>query len=138
MASTWRVTLEKLEPIVYTALRIISGAMFSLHGMQKLFGWWTEKPLDLSSQLWVGGVIELVAGILIALGLGTRIAAVIASGQMAVAYIQFHWKLQFDRNILPIVNHGDDSVLYCFVFLLIFVRGAGKAALDNLLLRDIA
>lgn len=135
MASNWRDELAKLEPFVYAALRIIAGAMFSLHGMQKLFGWWTDKHIEVLSQLWVGGVVELVAGILIALGLGTRIAAFIASGQMAVAYIQFHWDFRFDRNILPIVNHGDDSVLYCFIFLLVCVRGAGVAALDNILFR---
>jgi putative oxidoreductase len=124
---------KQLETIVYAALRIVAGAMFSLHGMQKLFGWWIEKPPEMFSQFWIGGVIELVCGILIAIGLFTRVAAFLASGQMAVAYFQFHWKLQFDRNILPVNNHGDDSVLYCFVFLLICVRGAGAAAVDNLL-----
>jgi putative oxidoreductase len=123
---------KRAEPIVYAALRIIAGAMFMLHGIQKTFhtfGLHQELPL----QLQIGGYIELVTGALIALGLGTRVAAFLASGQMAVAYIQFHWKLRFDDNFLPIVNGGDDTVLYCFVFLLFVVRGAGIASLDSML-----
>jgi putative oxidoreductase len=118
----------RAEPIVYNALRIIAGAMFMLHGMQKTFGLWGLDP-----QLQVGGYIELVTGIMIALGIGTRAAAFLASGQMAVAYFQFHWKFAFDERILPLVNHGDDTVLYCFVFLLFTVRGAGSASIDALL-----
>ena len=126
----------RAEPIVYNALRIIAGAMFMLHGMQKTFGLWLPPGMDsahLSTQLQVGGYIELVTGIMIAFGIGTRAAAFLASGQMAVAYFQFHWKFAFDERILPIVNHGDDSVLYCFVFLLFTVRGAGAASLDAVL-----
>ncbi len=123
----------RAEPIVYNALRIVAGAMFSLHGIQKTFGVWGADPAKLSPQLQVGGYIELVTGILIALGFGTRIAAFVASGQMAVAYFQFHWKFAFDERILPVVNGGDDTVLYCFVFLLFCVRGAGAASLDAVL-----
>lgn len=130
------MTLDELskraDPIVYAVLRIVAGAMFMLHGIQKTFhAFGLDKELPL--QLQIGGYIELVTGLLIALGLFTRVAAFLASGQMAVAYIQFHWKLRFDSNILPIVNGGDDTVLYCFVFLLICVRGAGAASLDRLL-----
>ena len=126
---------KRAEPIVYPALRIIAGAMFMLHGIQKTFhafGLNQELPI----QLQIGGYIELVTGALIALGLGTRVAAFLASGQMAVAYIQFHWKLRFDENILPIVNGGDDTVLYCFVFLLFCVRGAGGASIDGMLAKQ--
>jgi len=123
----------RAEPIVYNALRIIAGAMFMLHGMQKTFGLWGLDPAQLNAQLQVGGYIELVTGIMIALGIGTRAAAFLASGQMAVAYFQFHWKFAFDERILPLVNHGDDTVLYCFVFLLFTVRGAGSASIDALL-----
>src|SRR5215208_6892956 len=75
----------------YAALRIVSGAMFALHGAQKIFGVLNHKVEPTWSQLWFGGLIELVAGILIAIGLFTRRAALVASGTMAVAYFQFHW-----------------------------------------------
>jgi putative oxidoreductase len=122
--------LGKLEPIVFAALRIIAGAMFACHALPKLFGVFGET-VPVGSQFWIGGIIELVTGIAIAAGLGTRIAAFLASGQMAVAYVQFHWGFHFDERILPITNHGDDAVLYCFVFLLVFVRGPGGASLDR-------
>ena len=120
---------DKLATIVFAALRIIAGVMFMCHGMQKLFGVLTEHQPPVGSQLWIGGVVELVAGGLIAVGLFARPAAFIASGQMAVAYFQFHAHL--DARLLPIANGGDDTVLYCFLFLWISVRGAGPASLDH-------
>jgi putative oxidoreductase len=126
----------RAEPIVYAALRIIAGAMFMFHGLSKTFGILGVDPNKLSAQLQVGGYIELATGIMIALGIGTRVAAFLASGQMAVAYLQFHWKFAFDERILPLVNGGDDTVLYCFVFLLFFVRGPGPASLDAVLAKN--
>ncbi|MDQ3367892.1 MAG: DoxX family protein [Myxococcota bacterium] len=124
--------LARLEPIAYAALRIVSGAMFFCHGLPKVFGW-LGPTKEVGSQLWIGGVIEVVAGALIALGLLTRPAALIASGTMAVAYFQFHWKLGTENwQWLPMVNKGEMAVLYCFVFLLIALRGAGIASLDQL------
>lgn len=125
--------LSKLEEPAYAALRIIAGFMLSVHGLQKLFGWLTTRPTPpVFSQLWFGGAIELVGGVLIAVGLGTRLAAFIASGTMAVAYFQFHMKGDTaDWRWLPIVNQGEGAVLYCFVFLLVACRGPGKLALDN-------
>jgi putative oxidoreductase len=81
--------------------------------------------------MWVGGVIELACGTLIALGLLTRAAAFLASGTMAVAYIQFHWKGGLGTDFLPIVNKGELALLYCFVFLLFCVRGAGPISIDR-------
>jgi len=115
--------------------------MFAFHGMQKLFGWLVkEESLPslpaVGSQIWFGGIIELVCGVLIALGLLTRPAAFLASGTMAVAYIQFHWKLAFAGwKWLPAMNHGEMAVLYCFLFLLVAARGGGRASLDGLLTR---
>ena len=126
----------RLETGVYAALRILAGAMFTFHGMQKLFGVLTAKAGPaVGSQMWVGGVIELVCGVLIAVGLFTRPAAFLASGTMAVAYIQFHWKGELGDRLLPIVNGGELAALYCFVFLLICVRGAGAFSIDRLLRR---
>ena len=93
------------------------------------------KPQDVGSQLWIGGVIELVCGVMIALGVFTRPAAFLSSGTMAVAYIQYHWKFSFDDRLLPVINKGESAALYCFVFLLFAVRGGGAYSLARLLRR---
>jgi putative oxidoreductase len=106
--------------------------MFSFHGMQKVLGFLSVHPMPLvGSQIWIGGVLELVCGLLLALGFQTRWAAFLISGEMAVAYFQFHWKFQLDANFFPGMNGGELAVLYCFVFLLFAARGAGKWCLDK-------
>jgi putative oxidoreductase len=123
--------VARYEPIAYALLRIIAGGMFVLHGVPKLFGW-LGKTQEVGSQLWIGGVIEVVGGALIALGLFARPAALVACGTMAVAYFQFHWKLELDDwAFLPTVNEGERAVLYCFIFLLVAIRGAGIWSLDH-------
>jgi putative oxidoreductase len=116
---------------------MVSGVMFCCHGMQKILGWLTTAaPPAVGSQSWVGGLIELVGGALIALGLCTRPLAFLASGTMAVAYFQYHWKLQLGGfKWLPIVNKGELAALYSFVFLFIAARGSGPASLDARLRR---
>ncbi len=125
--------LSKLEQPAYTLLRMVSGFLFTFHGLQKLFGWLTERPTsDVFSQKWFGGALELVCGVLVCVGLGTRLAAFLSSGTMAVAYFQFHMKDDVANwHWLPIVNHGELAVIYCFVFLFIAARGPGRWALDN-------
>ncbi|MEZ4368983.1 MAG: DoxX family protein [Kofleriaceae bacterium] len=122
-----------LESGVYAALRVMAGAMFAFHGAQKIFGLFaTKPPPEVMSQLWIGGLIELVGGAFIAIGLATRLLAVLCAGTMAVAYFQFHVGSDWGGwNWLPIVNRGDLAVLYCFVFLLIAARGPGPLAVDN-------
>lgn len=125
-----------LESWTLRVLRIVTGCMFALHGAQKLFGALTTRaPVELLSQKGLGGVIELAGGALIALGLYTRPAAFLSAGTMAVAYIQFHWKLEMGERFLPIVNGGELAVVYCFVFLWLAVRGAGPASLDAIVRR---
>jgi putative oxidoreductase len=126
----------RLETWTHTALRVIAGFMFSLHGVQKILNELTTRASpEMWSQPWFGGVIELVGGALIALGLFTRPAALIASGTMAVAYIQFHWKLELGERFFPIVNGGELAALYCFVFLWFAVRGPGPVSLDRIVRR---
>jgi putative oxidoreductase len=126
---------SRFEPPVYAALRIVSGAMFLCHGSQKLFDWPAPGSHPaVFSQLWVGGVIEFVTGLLIAVGLFVRPAAFLACGTMAVAFFQFHWKLGAE-SLIPLLNKGELSALYCFVFLLFWVRGAGIASLDYIFSR---
>jgi putative oxidoreductase len=123
--------LSKYTEQSYAVLRIVIGVLFFIHGLQKVFGILAEAPKPVFSQFWIGGVIELVAGLLIVIGLQTRWAAFISSGMMAVGYFQFHWKFQFNEAFFPIVNRGELAVVYCFVFLLIACRGAGIWALDK-------
>jgi putative oxidoreductase len=115
----------------YAMLRIAAGAMFTFHGVQKIFGVLTEHQPPVGSQLWIGGLLELVCGITIALGLGTRLAAFLASGMMAVAYCQFHWQFQLGSGLIPTVNRGELAVLYCLTFFYVACKGAGPWSLDG-------
>jgi len=124
---------NRLTPWAFAALRLVAGAMFAMHGVQKIlhFPPGSTAP-QLGSQVWIGGVIELVGGALIAIGLFARIAAFLASGTMAVAYFQFHWKLALGGwKWLPGVNKGELAALYCFVFLLVAAHGAGRLSIDR-------
>src|SRR5258708_2777257 len=98
--------LSPLAGPAYTLLRVISGLMFAFHGAQKLFGFLGGFQPPFGTQLWIGGVIEFFGGLMIALGIKTRWAAFLASGMMAVAYTQFHWKLAGGANFFPAVNKG--------------------------------
>lgn len=118
------------EP-VYAALRLVMGLMFAFHGLQKVFGVLSEFQPPVGSQLWIGGVIEIVTGFLIAFGLMTVWAAFLASGTMAVAYVQFHWKFAFGASFFPRINEGEMALIYAFIFLFIACRGAGVASLDG-------
>lgn len=112
------------------ALRIVAGLLFLAHGVIKVFGFPAgAEPgqQELLSLFGVGGVIELITGFLLILGLFTRPAAFIASGQMAVAYWMFH----FPSSPYPAVNGGDAAILYCFIFLYIFTAGPGAWSIDN-------
>lgn len=121
--------LGKLSPYIYAIFRIIVGLLFALHGSQKLFGWPGEKtPAELASLMGVAGIIELIGGLMIALGLLAGYAAFITSGQMAVAYFMVHFK----QNFFPVLNGGELAVLYCFIFLYIATRGAGTWSIDGL------
>jgi putative oxidoreductase len=124
--------LSRYQAQTYALLRMMAGAMFAFHGLQKTFGFLADHPAAFGTQIWVGGVIELAAGALIALGLKTRWAAFLASGQMAVAYFQFHWRFQMDANFFPTLNHGELAALYCFVFLFFAAAGDGVWSLGSL------
>lgn len=102
---------ESYSEHAYSALRIMAGAMFSFHGAQKVLGFMAEQQPPIGSQLWIGGVIELVGGLMIMTGLQAVWAAFVASGQMAVAYFQFHWKFQFGRSSFP--RSTTESLLSC-------------------------
>jgi putative oxidoreductase len=120
---------------MYCIMRLIVGLLFACHGGQKLLGFPpVQKAMQLDTLGTVGAYIELIGGFCIALGLFTRVAALLASGMMAVAYFMVHAKGGF----FPIVNRGEPAVVYCFIFLFIFFYGPGVYALDNLIFRRTA
>jgi putative oxidoreductase len=114
--------LGRYSEIAYTLLRVVAGLLFAVHGAQKLFGVLGGQKMPLASLFGLAGVIELVGGLLIAIGLFTSWAAFIASGEMAVAYFMVHAKQGF----WPVLNKGELAVVYCFLFLYIACRGGGR------------
>jgi putative oxidoreductase len=118
--------LGRYSAYIYALLRIVAGFLFSLHGVQKLFGALGGDAVELMSQRGLAGIIELVGGVLISIGLFTSPVAFIASGEMAVAYFQAH----LPRGFWPIMNGGELAVLYCFVFLYFAAMGSGKLSVD--------
>lgn len=116
---------DRFSRLTYALLRIVFGVLWIFHGLQK-YGALGGDVIEPTSLRGVAGLIEIVAGTLIAVGLFTRPAAFIASGQMAVAYFISH----FPRAFLPIQNGGEPAVLFCFAFLYIASRGAGMWSLD--------
>ena len=123
--------LEPKTDAAYVLLRIVSGLLFAFHGVQKVFGVLSDFQPPIGSQLWLGGIIELVAGLAIAAGAFTSWAAFLASGTMAVAYTQFHWKLAFGADFFPAVNKGELALLYSVLFLFVACRGGGPLSFDR-------
>ncbi len=122
--------LNRFADPVFCLVRLIVGLMFACHGAQKLFGLFippNQAPHPLSNMFAVGGWIELVGGLLIAVGLLTRIAAFICSGEMAFAFFMIHAS---GGSYIPIVNKGELAVLYCLVFLFTFFHGPGRLSID--------
>ena len=117
-------------PYMHALLRIVTGFLFIWPGSMKLFGFPMAPPsgekLSLLSQLGFGGLLEFAGGILITLGLFTRPVAFILSGEMAVAYWQFH----APRGAWPIANGGTNAIMFCFVFLYLSAAGAGPWSMD--------
>src|SRR5262249_41497608 len=123
--------LSKLAWLGHAALRIVSGFLFACHGAQKLFGafggFGDGGSVPLGSPRWFAAGIELVGGALIALGVRTQLAAFICSGEMAFAYFTAHQP----HGLLPIQNHGEPAVLYCFIFLFLATHGGGAFSLER-------
>jgi putative oxidoreductase len=120
-------SLSKFESVSYVLLRVVFGFLFACHGAQKIFGIPGGHRMAVGfNLLFLGGIIELVAGVLILLGFFTRIAAFIASGEMAVAYFMAH----AGGGFFPILNHGELAVIYCFVALYIACHGPSRFSVD--------
>ena len=133
--------LDSASPRLLALLRVVAGLMFFEHGCMKLLHFPAPMmPGPLPPLLMVAGVIELVAGALIVLGLLTKPAALIASGETAVAFFGFHVLNAFHMmpagtpvSLDPQVNHGAEAALYAVIFLYLAAAGPGALALDNVL-----
>jgi putative oxidoreductase len=107
---------------------VVFGLMWLCHGLSKLTGWPVGPSIPVGHWPdYYAGWIELVTGVLIILGLLTRIAGFFAAGEMAFAYFTVH----LPHGFVPLVNHGEGAVMYCFAFLLLLFIGPGAYALDN-------
>jgi len=129
------MNMDRAKEIAVFLLRVVSGLLFLQAGGMKILDWFGGVPAEFGghppflSQTWIGGVLELIGGAAILVGLGTRPVAFILSGEMAVAYFQFHQPNGF----WPIQNHGEPAVLLCFIFLFFAAHGGGVWSVDAML-----
>jgi putative oxidoreductase len=126
-----KVGIMRRAPYALALLRIVSGLVLLEHGTQKFLGFpagnaaWSGLALNNPGAF--AGVIELVAGVLITIGLFTRSAAFVASGMTAVAY----WIAHAPRDFFPVNNGGDTAILFCFIFLYLVFAGPGAWNVDG-------
>jgi putative oxidoreductase len=128
--------MDRARIVTLFLLRVVSGLLFMQYGGMGLFGWFggvppSGGPSPMMSQAWIGAVLQFFGGLLVMIGLFTRPAAFLVSGEMAVAYFQFHQP----KALFPIQNDGGPAILFCFIFLLFAVWGAGEWSLDAALAR---
>jgi putative oxidoreductase len=138
MTTRFDSRLASYSSPVLSIFRIIFGLLFALHGSMKMFGWPLGEAVPVGTwPAWWAGLIELVTGVLITLGLFTRIAAFIASGHMAVAYFWMHWPplegpatsfWPYEQGMGG--NGGEAAIMYCFAFLLLAAMGPGAWSVD--------
>jgi putative oxidoreductase len=128
---TW---LSRWQSQLLALLRIVTGLLFLEHGTQKFFAFPVPFPMPgpLPPMEVAAGVIEIAAGVLVTLGLFTRIAAFVASGEMAVGYFMYH----FPKSFWPAANMGEAAILYCFIFLYLAAAGPGAWSIDGARLRN--
>ncbi|MFL5255289.1 MAG: DoxX family protein [Rhodopila sp.] len=122
-------SLAKLPPVALTLLRIVPALLFMEHGLMKLIHFPAPQPgvpEPLPLILILAALIEVVGGGLIALGLYTRIAAFICSGEMAFGYFMAH----APRSFWPGINGGDAAILFCLIFFYLTFAGPGTLSLD--------
>lgn len=125
--------MVRFQEVLWALARLVAGLLFAMHGAQKLFGLFGAQPVTGKPLMLAAGLIELVCGLLVAVGLFARPAAFLASGEMAVAYFMVH----APQGFWPIQNKGENAVLYCFFFLAVVAHGAGIWSLDAARRREV-
>src|SRR3954453_811154 len=127
------IWLSRWQPQLLAILRIVTGLLFVEHATSKFFAFPVPFPVHpLPPLLIAAGAVELVGGLLITVGLVTRLAAFIASGEMAIGYFMMH----FPQGFWPLVNKGEAAILFCFVFLYLAAAGPGAWSIDEARLRN--
>ncbi|MEM6829518.1 MAG: DoxX family protein [Bacteroidota bacterium] len=123
--------LENWHSRALALLRVIAGFLIFWHGTQKLLGYPASENVQEppSGLILLAGVLEFAGGAMLFIGLCTRWTGFVLSGTMAVAYFMVF----ISKSFLPIVNHGELTVLYCFVFLYLFFSGGGAWSVDGYL-----
>ena len=131
------MNMARMKQVTLLLLRVVAGLLFLQAGGTKIFDWFGGVPAEygghpaMMSQTWIGGALEFYGGAAVLLGLCTRPVAFILSGEMAVAYFQFHQP----KGTWPIQNQGEPAVLLCFIFLLLAAHGAGICSVDGVMRR---
>ena len=120
------------EPRILSILRIMVGVLYMEHGLGKILDF-PHQPTHAPFALFtlnpgLQGLLELVGGLLLALGLLTRTVAFVLAGNMAVAYFMVH----APRGFFPLLNGGELAIVYCFIFLYFWLAGGGEWSLDRL------
>src|SRR5262245_62061509 len=129
--------MEQAKRVTWFLLRAVAGLLFMQAGGMKILDWFGGIPAEFGghpafpTETWFGGMLELFGGTLVMLGLCTRPVAFVLSGEMAVAYFQFHQP----NGAWPIQNHGEPAVLFCFLFLFLAAHGSGDWSIDSMLRR---
>ena len=125
MEFTW---LSRWQPQVLGLVRIVVGLLYLEHATQKFLAFPVPFPIQpLPPLLAAAGIVEVIAGLLITIGLFTRLAAFLASGEMAIAYFYMH----LPQGFWPVVNKGEVAILFCFIFLYIAAAGPGAWSIDG-------
>jgi putative oxidoreductase len=127
--------LSRWQPYALAILRIVVALLFIEHATIKLFGFppgGMPGPQPIASLLGAAAIIEMVTGVLVLLGVWTRLAAFLASGEMAVAYFMFHGS----KGFWPAVNLGEAAILFCFTFLYLAAAGPGAWSIDGARMRN--
>ena len=119
--------LAPYKETIYAAFRIVLGLLFACHGLQKLGMFGGIPPEHLNALTYTAAAIELIGGLMVAVGFQASIAAFICSGTMAAAYFMAHQP----QGLLPIQNQGELAVIYCFAFLAIAAKGSGRLSVDE-------
>ena len=123
--------MEMWSPHVLSILRIVVALLFLQHGLSKVFSFPVPGP-PLHGLLLLAAFLELVGSLMLLAGVFTRIVAFILSGEMAVAYFMAH----APRSFYPVVNHGEDAILFCFIFLYLAFAGGGPWSVDRAVLKQ--
>ena len=127
--------IEKWRPQLLALLRIVTALLFIEHGTAKLFHFPVAQPGvpdPLPMLLLAAAIIEVVGGVLLVIGLFTRLAAFVMAGEIAIGYFLFH----FPQSFWPIVNQGEPAILFCFIFLYLTAAGPGAWSIDGARLRE--